>query len=434
MSNAIFDLFDVTYSFNGFLAYIWTGYRYLTMYIGFDDTDSVKGMCTTYLAAKLCQEIDVVGLPKLVRLNPNIPYKTRGNAAISLKTFDPHAKEKVLDIVKKYSMVEDAKTNPGVVFLDSPSVPKAVKNFYLRTVSELVSITDAEEVAASVGAEVFKMKNGRGIIGALSAIGFHGNRTFELIAYRKSKKYVKERKISRESVFEMNDLLFPESFDNIDYSGRRVIITPHGRDPIFCGIRGVSKSVVTRAWDIVEPLEDIEYVQVFETNQATDAHLRLKKISNIKPYDCVTLSGRVSSAPKKIRGGHVIFTLSDDSGSIDCAAYKPSKNFRDIVSLLVPGDEVNASGGLSKYVKTVNLEKIEVTKLVDIASNAKPICCGKNMTSAGKNKGFKCKKCGNKVRTISEKVSHESRSLFLGFYDVPAGSRRHLSRPVFLGS
>src|SRR5512136_2100399 len=56
-------------------------------YLAFDDTDSPAGMCTTYLAALVLEELreyDLIGLPRLVRLNPNIPWKTRGNAAICL--------------------------------------------------------------------------------------------------------------------------------------------------------------------------------------------------------------------------------------------------------------------------------------------------------------------------------------------------------------
>ncbi len=402
------------------------------MFIGIDDTDSVKGMCTTYLAARLCQELKVEGLPRLIRLNPNIPYKTRGNAAIMIKTHDPDAKKKVISMVKKYSMLEDRKTNPGVVFLETNKIPKEVTDFYNRTVSELVTIVDANKIISSIGADSFRLKNGRGVIGALAAIGFNGKKTYEIIAYRKSKKYVKKRKISRESVLHMNDLLFPSVFDNVDVSGKRILITPLGRDPVYCGIRGISQRAVLRAWEMIEPLEPIEVVQVFETNQATDAHLRPRLISQIKPYDCVIVSGCVTSEPKKVMGGHVIFSLRDDTGSIDCAAYKPSRDFREVVSLLRVGDEIKASGGIGKYRGTINIEKIEVTQLSSVVYVAKPLCCEKVMSSAGRNKGLKCKKCGKKQPISEAIVTQRPRSLSLGVYDVPAGSRRHLSRPTFL--
>src|SRR5438128_8584474 len=61
----------------------------MVLWIGVDDTDSLRGMCTTFLATELVreltQEYDLIGYPRLVRLNPNIPWKTRGNGAICLR-------------------------------------------------------------------------------------------------------------------------------------------------------------------------------------------------------------------------------------------------------------------------------------------------------------------------------------------------------------
>src|SRR2546430_10941236 len=58
-------------------------------WIGVDDTDSLQGMCTTFLATEivrdLTEDFDIVGYPRLVRLNPNIPWKTRGNGAICIR-------------------------------------------------------------------------------------------------------------------------------------------------------------------------------------------------------------------------------------------------------------------------------------------------------------------------------------------------------------
>jgi tRNA(Ile2)-agmatinylcytidine synthase len=56
--------------------------------IGLDDTDSVDGMCTTYIGTLIVgaiRDLDrnlIREPPKLLRLNPNNPYKTRGNGAV----------------------------------------------------------------------------------------------------------------------------------------------------------------------------------------------------------------------------------------------------------------------------------------------------------------------------------------------------------------
>ena len=58
------------------------------LHVGFDDTDSPKGMCTTFLAYKIVSSLyrtaEFLDFPRLIRFNPNIPWKTRGNGAVSL--------------------------------------------------------------------------------------------------------------------------------------------------------------------------------------------------------------------------------------------------------------------------------------------------------------------------------------------------------------
>ena len=82
------------------------------MIIGIDDTDSNEGMCTTYLGALLLDELKAYGtveaLPMLVRLNPTIPYKTRGNAAVALK-LNTRSPEKV--IVHVLSRIRKTRTH-----------------------------------------------------------------------------------------------------------------------------------------------------------------------------------------------------------------------------------------------------------------------------------------------------------------------------------
>src|SRR5512137_14628 len=128
------------------------------MLVGIDDTDSLQGMCTTYLAALLVEKLSVKGYARLIRLNPNIPYRTRGNGAIALTTEGSPEKTKktVLEMVEKYARLEDENTNPGVVFIRglNPERSKLLGEFYSRAASELVKIEDAEAVAAQVDAEV----------------------------------------------------------------------------------------------------------------------------------------------------------------------------------------------------------------------------------------------------------------------------------------
>ena len=64
------------------------------LHIGFDDTDSPNGGCTTYIAAILVEKLSGMGVsfmdyPNLIRLNPNVPWKTRGNGALCLRLVCP---------------------------------------------------------------------------------------------------------------------------------------------------------------------------------------------------------------------------------------------------------------------------------------------------------------------------------------------------------
>jgi tRNA(Ile2)-agmatinylcytidine synthase len=405
------------------------------MLVGLDDTDSLKGGCTAYLAALLVEELGTTGYPKLIRLNPNIPYKTRGNGAVSFEVDGNPEKvrETVLNLVEKHAHLKEDGTNPGVVFIDrlNPRQRKTLYGFYRKVLSELVTLEDALKTAEKVNAEVHRFNNGRGVIGALAALGSElPDKTYELIAYRSKKNYGKEKKIDRKSVFKMNEETYPETFDNIDPETKKILITPHGYDPVFCGIRGNAAGIVDKAFRLIKPLEEIERTQIFESNQGTDAHMVYRRISELKPYDCAALKGKVSLNPQDIAGGHVLFGFSDGSGEIACAAYEPTGKFRDFIRELNRGDEVKVCGGIGKHPKTLNLEKIRVLKLEKIREKTPPVCCGRKMTSAGKAKGFKCRKCGRRHEENAAVFREIPRNLKPGFYEVPPRARRHLSMPL----
>jgi tRNA(Ile2)-agmatinylcytidine synthase len=398
-------------------------------YIGIDDTDSIKGMCTTYIGALLADELKTSN-QKLVRLNPNIKWKTRGNASICLELKKERAKvkEKVLEAVERYAEFEGENTHPGVVFLDG-DVPKAFSDFYRKCLQGVAEIKEAEDLAESYGAEVCKFKKGRGIIGAIAAIGSaFDDRTYEIIAYRERENWGRERRIDKASVYGMDSKTFPFTFNNVD--GDRILITPHSPCPVLFGIRGENPEILQQAYEMVVANEGIERKIIYMTNQGTDAHLRrVEGISEVEPFSSVILKGRVAGAPKTISGGHVIFPIGDGRGEIDCAAYEPTGDFRKIVRKLMPGDLVEAYGGVRSDGKTINLEKIQILKLAEIYREENPLCgCGRRMESAGRAQGFRCKKCRtHRKEKVRRKVE---RGLKEGIYQVPPRAMRHLSKPL----
>src|SRR3989344_7239921 len=106
------------------------------LHIGFDDTDSPKAMCTTYLAYKIVdylkkELVEFLDYPYLIRFNPNIPWKTRGNGAVAIKikTDRPDTiKKKVVEFIKKYSAIKKG-ANPGLVFYQQEKIPKQFSEF-----------------------------------------------------------------------------------------------------------------------------------------------------------------------------------------------------------------------------------------------------------------------------------------------------------------
>ena len=410
------------------------------LYIGIDDTDSPDGMCTTYLASQIINKfrnnaIDLVDYPRLIRLNPFARHKTRGNGGVCLKIINDDkaelAKGIVLEEVESLSMFECDNTNPGVVFYDG-EITRELINYSFKAIHEFITISEAEEFGRSIGCEIHKFKKGRGIIGAIASIGLPlRDCTYELLAYRNPQNFGTKRQIDYDSVYEMDRKTYPDTFENIDYSEDYIAIEPKTPCPILYGIRSNTPEVLFDAKKMVKVSEPIDDFCIFKTNQHTDMHIqKVSKISDMKQFSCYEVVGKVKNKPTIIEGGHMFFFIQDDSGEIECGAYEPTKNFRKIVSYLRPGDIIKVYGGIGEH-NTFNIEKFQIIKLNDVEFK-NPVCkCGKRMTSAGKNKGFKCKKCGSKIESdkkVPIKIQRKLKNAL--FYETPVSARRHLSKPL----
>jgi tRNA(Ile2)-agmatinylcytidine synthase len=417
-------------------------------HIGLDDTDSTRRGCTTYIAALLVEKLTKLGAtfvdyPSLVRLNPNVPWKTRGNGALCLRIrhdneLELEIKETVVSTVEKHSDIENKGTDPGVVFLNSARIPREIRDFAQNTITGISKIKDAKKLLQKYGGEAVAFKDGRGIIGALAAVGetFQSDHTFEIIAYREPENYGIKRKVDETSIFEMDKATKPFTFNNVDEERRRVIITPRGPDPILFGIRGESPFAVRNAFRIVKTLEPVERRVVFRTNQGTDAHLvRVKELSQIRPYSSVVAKGNVSSPPRIIRGKHVIFSIKDLGSEVDCAAYEPTGVLRSVARKLIVGDQIEVYGGVrprsSDRPLTINLEKIRLIKPAPLVTYRNPFClkCGARLKSMGKRQGFRCDKCGTRYPTFTKTAVRVKRDIARGLYMTSTRSQRHLTKP-----
>lgn len=419
------------------------------MHIGLDDTDSTKGGCTTYLAAVLIEKLEkfnvqFIDYPGLIRLNPNVPWKTRGNGALYLRfTYEPELeaqiKDTAMDLWEEHSAIKEKGTDPGIVFYKNREIPVELRAFSKKTETTIVTLKEAMALIKKLGAEAVGFNSCRGIIGALAAIGetLDGDHTYELIAYRTRENLGTKRRVDEASIFEMEKLTLPYTFNNVDSEKGRVIITPRGPDPILFGIRGESPEIVKKAYGLVKPLEPVERWVIFRSNQGTDAHLKpVEELSKLEPYGSVIAKGTVSQNPRIIPLRHVIFSIKDDLAEVDCAAYEPTGDLRKIARELVVGDSVEVYGAVHKPTSskplTINLEKINVLNLKPKTRLENPLCpkCGKRLKSMGKNQGLRCERCSGKFSDLKKQETVVPRALKAGLYLTSTRSQRHLTKPL----
>jgi tRNA(Ile2)-agmatinylcytidine synthase len=407
---------------------------------------------------KIVQDYEIIGYPRLVRLNPNIPWKTRGNGALCVHVGKPGGKNKqkigmidgqdvccslsftkeldfmeqkelaaiVKDIVNAQARIDDENTNPGYVLLQK----KPSDELYRKAVTTIVTLQEVQVLLNHQQAIFEGYKNSRGLIGATAAVSWEPqDKTFELIAYRPRDRWGTKRHVDPNSV-KLLDSKCPGTFDNYDMKNHHNRIAPNSPCPILYGIRGDDAEELQKAAGLVNS-EPVDSWLIFETNQGTDDHLQRKTLTQIHPFESVIVEGSVLENPFSIQGGHVLFTIKDATGTIPVAAYEPTKEFRNIIRGVCTGDLVEAYGGVREQPLTINLEKIFVKKLTHVVMKTEnPVCptCGKHMKSRGTNQGFKCIRC--RTTSVQPTFQQKPRVITEGFYEVPVCARRHLSKPL----
>ncbi len=425
------------------------------MFVAFDDTDSLESMCTTFLATEMIKALgvyDLIGLPRLVRLNPAVPWKTRGNGALCLRfgvgrgecdmvgeldgapvysykrMYEEADRDLVLDvaerIVAKWSRTTEG-ASPGLVV----SERKPAQSLYWSAVRSIVRKEDTLRELQRIGADMVGWEGGRGIIGASAAMAWKPrDSTYEIITYREKERWGTPRYLDDLSVKEM-DLRYPSTFNNFDHHIGRRAISPHTPCPVLFGVRGDDPKELMSAVFSLRSEPPARWI-MFLSNQGTDDHLiRGEPSLPDRSYDVLAT---VSEAPRTVTGGHVIFQVTTSKGNLDCAAYEPTKEFRDIVRELRPGDRLRLFGELRAEPRTLNIEKFQLIStapdLIKVANPRCPVCEGptKSVGSAG---GFRCKKCGRKndLEPLMEEVA---RSISPGWFEPPVCARRHLGKPL----
>ncbi len=416
-------------------------------HIGIDDTDSSDGMCTTFLIYKLVQKllnyektIRLIDYPNLIRLNPNIPWKTRGNASLVLRVEARLAEDEIFDICKRMvtRFATSDRANSRLVIFQGEAMPEEILQFSKEALFRVLSRRQAQEIIDIHKMRHFSLRNGQGLVGALAGIGneLRGDHTYELIAYRKST--AEPRIVEKEKIIEMVKRTWPGTFNSYDQENDRVMICPHGPDPVLLGIRGETSRIVRRAFRMLLPIRNLAGSLVFRSNQGTGEHLNtFLDLSNLKAFSSGKVRGIVSSKPRVEMGGHVFFDLQASQRSVSCAAYEPTGRFRNFVQSLETGDEILVAGGVRKatiaHSRVINLEYLVPLHLKRVSVWSNPVCaiCGLRMSSEGKGQGFQCRGCGFKTAGVSKTRSFVPRSLLNGRIYLPdMKAQRHLTKPI----
>jgi tRNA(Ile2)-agmatinylcytidine synthase len=305
--------------------------------------------------------------------------------------------------------------------------------FFTETVRHVITIDRAREIIARNGIRAKGYKNGRGLIGALAACGAvlagEWDHTYEMLAYRKPENWGTPRHVDEHSVWEVDSATYPLTWDNVDVGNDMVVCVPHSVDPVLFGIRGSSPEAIRKAVSLITG-EKPERYALYRTNQGTDMHLiPASAVRELEDMHSYVIEATVAEAPHTIRGGHSFFSITDLSGAgMECAAFEPTKQFRELIRKLIPGDRVRLSGSVKD--RTLNIEKLEVMELEKLCRPENPTCpsCGKKMKSAGTDQGYRCRDC--RTTAAGPGFVEIKRDIETGIYEVPPCARRHLSMPL----
>ena len=197
--------------------------------IGLDDTDHIEVGCTTssfdHLLTEICERMEChIVERRLVRLWPFAHRRTRGNGALGAILEIPedsaeHLEQicndwfsNLLDEIRDYPFSE-IRTSPCLVISFMP-VPK---DWYWDAVRKNVDSDTLLDEAIQNGVIVIRSDSTFGVVGACAAISWTNNHnsSWELISWRDKSRVGTPRKVSSESVSEL-ETQFPETFLNRD--------------------------------------------------------------------------------------------------------------------------------------------------------------------------------------------------------------------------
>ncbi len=409
--------------------------------VAFDDIDNRVGGCTTHLTSLFLIELrklhaELADYPLLVRLNPAIPWKTRGNASTAVRfRYDGDPRdiwELALWLVNEYAgsrpWMQGKK--PGMVMAYGATWrDPGFRALYKKALTSIVTLDYTVNILDRYGARYY---GGSGIIGAAAALGALGpsldDFTFELLAYRSPDLWPEKR-----CVRDVPPSMAPSCVFNNYTPGSGFTGAPGGGDPVLVGIRGDCPDRLPEyMWSTV--CESPDLAAVFRSNQHTDPHASVNPPVNI--YNYGFYKAVITSQPMRLPGGHVIVGAEIQGKRVDLAFYREAGPLRDASLHLIPGDKVTVSGQVKpgpSRSPVISVDKMIVDNIADDVVYLSPRCprCGSRMKSLGRAKGYRCPKCGYSGRSLEKVRVRRSRALMPGVYTPPEGRLPHLIAPSY---
>ena len=388
-------------------------------WLGLDDTDSLKGGCTTEVLFQLLNDLPTTvsfRSPRLVRLWPFAKQRTRGNAAVAVELITENEAELLNHLDQWWKQhIESLKgilgtsdhsertqypADPGMVWTSELMTNEA---FYKSAVSSEIELQNVPEVTRYWG--------GNGRIGATAAVLWPAAQcTYEAIAWR-SNEAEGRRHLDEVALAEVEDL--KDTFLCRNPKLGTSLLAPRGNSPVLFGIRSWTKEGAQHALDILEQGEDTEPTKgslVFQTNQATGDHLE-------EPIEAFVRSKSI------LKKGHVVLETTQGTWM----AFRQSGHIALLSQWVIKGDLL-IGNGLRDEDNVLHLELLKVKK--SISEQKRPLCvrCNKSMKSMGKNQGLRCKRCN----LTSDRGWVEVKRIppFQDWVQPPPSSRRHLSKPL----
>ena len=391
-------------------------------WLGLDDTDSLKGGCTTAVFFDLLQHLPekvIVGTPRLVRLWPFARRRTRGNAALAVELNTPDVDillahldawwvEHVAPLkgTQQESVISSRPqhpASPGMVWFNEQPSPAV----YFQGVRGELLLEDLPEPTRCWG--------DHGRIGATAAVAWPGERcTWEAIAWRSENHSSTPRSVDEVALSEVDS--WPEVVFSRDPRRGTSLVAPRGSSPVLFGVRATSAKAARKACSIIAngpKTEPIRASMVFKTNQASGDHLG-------EALELIVASVEVDQSRKHAKV---------HTNGPDVLAFFEGGPVNSLARWLRGGDVFRVRG-LLDHDGNLHAEQMKVQTWLP-RKHERPLCphCSKRLKSMGRGQGLRCSACKYRMKEDAW-VAVECSPPWSSWVEPEVGARRHLARPL----